>query len=29
MGAMKIFNLLLGSLLLAAVLAEKGEGHSR
>uniref|UniRef100_A0A8C9MAP0 Gastric inhibitory polypeptide n=1 Tax=Panthera tigris altaica TaxID=74533 RepID=A0A8C9MAP0_PANTA len=26
MGAMKIFNLLLGSLLLAAVLAEKGEG---
>ncbi|XP_019271411.1 gastric inhibitory polypeptide [Panthera pardus] len=29
MGATKIFNLLLGSLLLAAVLAEKGEGHSR
>ncbi|GAB5580933.1 gastric inhibitory polypeptide [Prionailurus iriomotensis] len=29
MGATKIFSLLLGSLLLAAVLAEKGEGHSR
>ncbi|XP_077632996.1 gastric inhibitory polypeptide [Crocuta crocuta] len=29
MVALKIFNLLLGSLLLAAALAEKGEVHSR
>ncbi|XP_029782618.1 gastric inhibitory polypeptide [Suricata suricatta] len=29
MVALKIFNLLLGSLLLATVLTEKGEGHSR
>uniref|UniRef100_A0A673V1Q9 Gastric inhibitory polypeptide n=1 Tax=Suricata suricatta TaxID=37032 RepID=A0A673V1Q9_SURSU len=28
MVALKIFNLLLGSLLLATVLTEKGEGHS-